>query len=283
MDKRVVVLMALREEDAEADMRLDMVGRSSQYLVEFLFGSLAIPKPVQRQAQSVPQLRALRIQLQPLAEQVCRSGPLARLHGEDTPVVVRVGAVQQPVVRLHQRIVDVWSSIAAQPNMRHGFLLFAQASIRERQRVVHAGGFRVLAECLFEIFDRPRLVSPCLGNTPQPLQDSGRAWLDVVCAEEEPLRIRTPTLIEVRLTQANEGRQILWAELDRPFEGLQRLLSIAGEQEELSQIVRPRRVARCQRLRVPETGLGGRMVSGGHQDEADIAVRAGELVGWRLW
>ena len=158
-----------------------------------------------------------------------------------------------------------------------GLLLLAKASVALRQRVVHAGCLRVQRQRLLQVLHRTRLVSPCLSDAAQPLEGRSGTRVDFARAEEQPLGILGSPLIQVCLAEANHRRQIGWVELERSFERLQRVRAIAGKQVELPQVVGPLGFARCQRLRVPQAGLGGRMVPGRHQDQADVAMRLGEL------
>ena len=142
---------------------------------------------------------------------------------------------------------------------------------------MHAGCLRVQRQRLLQVLHRTRLVSPCLSDAAQPFEGRSGTWVDFARPEEQPLGILVSPLIQVCLAEANDRRQVGWAELERSFERLQRVRAIAGEQVKLSQVVGPLRVARRQRLCVAQAGLGGRVVPGRHQDQADVTVGLGEL------
>ncbi len=135
--------------------------------------------PIHRQAQAISKLHVLRIERETLTEEIRGRVPFARLHREDAALVMRFGAVDEPVVLLHQRIGEARPAVAALFQMRLGPLLLTEASIALRQWVMHAGRLGVQRQGLLQVLHRMRLVSPCLGDAAQPFEGRRGARVDV--------------------------------------------------------------------------------------------------------
>ena len=224
-------------------------------------------------------LGAVRIELEPAAEHLHRGRVLLRLHRQSAAVVVGVGALEQPVVVLHQRIAEARAPVAPPRKVPLGPLPVPEAAVREGQAVVHARRLRVEGQHALEELDGARLVAERQPGAAQALEDRGRLRCDLLPVREQTLGVGGPVAIEVGLAKPDDGRQIRGAEVERALERRHRARRVAGQQEELPQVVRPARIAGHQRLGVAQARLGPRVVAGRHQDEPDVAVCLGQLPG----
>src|SRR5206468_4693111 len=82
------------------------------------------------------------------------------------------------------------------------------------------------------------------------------------------------------VTQPDERRHIIRSGFQRSLEEQRRLLRFSLKPVELSQVVGPTNLSRCQRQSVEKTRFGLGIRLSGEEKLAHLAVRSSALVGW---
>ena len=141
-----------------------------------------------------------------------------------------------------------------------------------------AGGARIEGQRLFEHRDRALVVAPRERRLAQARQHRDVAGRQLRRALEQRLGLVGLSLLEIQTSEPDQRGDLRGIALERARERLNRLLRLADALVQMTEVVRPPRVAGHQILRVQIRGLGRLVVLGGVQQHRVLAVRVAELV-----
>jgi hypothetical protein len=268
----VVVLPARVFQDAEAEVRLGEVGRRARDPLELRHRPFHVAELIQRRAEPMAQRRVVGSDLEALAEVVRSHGPVARVERAAAPYVVGFGAFEQRVEPRHQRILGPRLDVALLFELRFCARQIADAAIRHAERIVDGGCLRLKRCRLLEMLDRVAVVPCGKGSAPGAVARGGGVGFDRQrFGEERGCRVGL-SLLQIRIAERHQRREIVRRDLEHPLERGNRVLERALHLVELPEVIRPPLVVGRQRLRVQETRAGRVEVGRRHQQRTHLAV-----------
>ena len=260
-------------------MRPGEVGRPPDGLFELRDGAVRVPRHHQHRAQPVPQGGVAGRQLEAPAEEVLRRRQLPVPQRPQPARLVGDGALQDLGVGVHQRVRRRRRPAPPPPEMRLGRVEVAELSMGHGQRIVQARRATVRGQRPLQVVHGAPRVALGERRAPHAGEGRGRAAVEGEGARERLLGRVGAALVEPRIAQPHQGRQIRRPQLVGAGEEAGRRRAVAVGGVKVAEIVGPPHLAGREVDRAPEAVGGGVVVLGGHEHQAQLAEGTGEFAG----